>query len=181
VSFRKRLEWQWICACVLARGVRARDAEDVAQEVVIAADQAIKKAEHELGLHEGQLPHDARRALLRGILRGQAREYRQAAARGDVLEMGSPWEDVPDTAPNAEEQALANTAVVAVRDALAELRETAPEHHAVLVGFEIDELAMDRIAAALGIPASKAWNWLRMGREALRKILRWSRKKKRVR
>jgi DNA-directed RNA polymerase specialized sigma24 family protein len=153
----------------------------VAQEVVIAVDNAIKKAEQEWGLREGQLPHEARRVLLRGMLRRQVRKYRRAAASGDVLTMSPRWEDVPDAAPNAEEQALANTAIEMVREALDELQETAPEHHAGLVGFEIDGLIMDRVAAALGIPKNTAWSCLRTGREVFRRILQGRRKKKRSR
>jgi RNA polymerase sigma factor (sigma-70 family) len=171
-SFRERLGWRWIRARVLAWDVRERDADDVVQEVVIAAAEAIQKAEHESGLRAAELPRETRRALLRAMVRRQVVHYRNVYGRGPEMEACQPSENVPDTALNVEEQALANTDTLRLCDALAELRETAPAYHALVVAFAIDELPMEDVAAALGIPKKAAWNRLRLGWDALRKILR---------
>lgn len=70
--------------------------------------------------------------------------------------------------PGAEALALARTPVVILNDGLALLRETAPDDHAVVLAYELDELPMNEVAAFLGIRLNTAWNRLRRGRAVLR-------------
>lgn len=170
VSFRQRFDWQWICRRIRARGIAAQDVEDVAQEVVIAMNEA----EGRMVVAEGQPRDEVRRALLRTIVRRKVAGHVEVCVRRQRVEAGAAPEmhDVADAAPNAEELALARADAMWVRAALAELEKTARNQHAVFVAYEVEELPMGEVAAKLGIRENTAWTRLRLARQALHETLR---------
>lgn len=170
VSYRQRFDWQWICRRVRARGIAAQDVEDVAQEVVIAMNDA----EGRMVVAEGQSRDEVRRALLRTIVRRKVAGHVEVCVRRQRVEDGAAPEahDVADAAPNAEELALVRADMLPMRAALAELEKTAGAQHAVFVAYELEELSMAEVAAKLGIRENTAWTRLRLARQVLQETLR---------
>lgn len=165
-SFRAKLDWHWLCACVVARGVELADVEDVAQDALVVA----ARLEPGMSPRPGQTPRQARRALLRGILRYEVLRYfydrRKSGAepREDI-------ERIATTDPITVEEIVEKARREALEAALADLEKAEPDWHAMLQAHDLEEESVMRIAARMRIPVGTAATWLRQARLELRALL----------
>lgn len=168
----ERATRRYVREVVARMRVAERDLDDVVQEVMFAA----ARAAHRFRVPEGCTAEEARRAWLRGIAERRVAYHRRQQARLRKLELraeppGGDWHG-PGAAPDAESVALARAGVVALEEGLAALLETAPALHAVVVAHALEERPMERVAADAGVRVNTAWNRLRLGKKALRALLR---------
>lgn len=162
-SFRDKLDWRWLCRCVAARGVEARDVDDVAQEILVRAARAGAPPPSVVG----QTPLQHRRGLLRRITRCAVSDYfQQRTARSTVPrdEIG----DLAGPAPNGEEALEEKQRREVLGAALADLARSAPRAHALVEAHDLHERPMGEVTARLSIPQGTAWQELSRGRSALR-------------
>lgn len=155
------------------------EAEDVAQEVAIAAARCSQPI-----VVPGHTAADARRFVMAGIARRQVARHRaERARRGarsgepvrarDRDEAAQILERLHGTAPSAEERILERGRITLLRAAIDELRREAPELYPVMAA-ELAGVSIPRVAAELGIPLGTAYTRSRRGREAVRaQVRRW--------
>jgi RNA polymerase sigma-70 factor, ECF subfamily len=134
-------------------GVADRDLEDVAHEVFVVVNRRF--AEYD--------PARPLRPWLFAIAVRQASDYRRLSRnRHETLETEST--DVADTSETAEEMLRRNQERNLARQALLAVPE---ERRTVIVLHDFEEVAMQDVADALGIPLKTAWSRLRIGRSEL--------------
>lgn len=172
VLAEERATRRYVREVVARTRVAERDLDDVVQEVMFAA----ARSAHRFRVPEGCTPEEARRAWLRGIVERRVAYHRRQQARLRNIDLraeppGGDWHG-PGAAPDAESVALARAGVAALEEGLAALLETAPALHAVVVAHTLEERAMERVAAEVGVRVNTAWNRLRLGKKALRALLR---------
>lgn len=150
-----RTEMDFVINTARRCGLSDADAEDVAQQVFMALQRR---------LHTLQSPESVRPWLMT-VTRRHAftlrRENRQGVSDSLPLSLG----EIEDEAPLAEEQLMKSERR---RECLDLLEAIEPNRRAVLVLYMLDELPMDEVAAALGIPVPTAYNRLRIARAELR-------------
>jgi RNA polymerase sigma-70 factor (ECF subfamily) len=135
-------------------GVRDADVADVAQDVFVTLHQR-------LGAFEGR---SALRTFTYGIAVRVASDYRKSAYVRRVTTV----DELPERAGSAPElkELERKERLRALDRALGEL---SPVHREVLVLFELEELPMKEVAAALDVPEKTAYGRLYAAREALKK------------
>jgi RNA polymerase sigma-70 factor (ECF subfamily) len=134
-------------------GVADRDLEDVAHEVFVVVNRRL--AEYD--------PDRALRPWLFAIAVRQASDYRRLSRnRHETLETESV--DVADTSETAEEALRRSQERNLARRALLSVPE---ERRTVIVLHDFEEVAMQDIADALGVPLKTAYSRLRIGRTEL--------------
>jgi DNA-directed RNA polymerase specialized sigma24 family protein len=163
-SFRKRLDWKWICARVRGAGVPESDVDDVAQVVVIAMSRAEKKLE----LCPGQSERDGRRALLRTIIHCHVIDDHRDRARFRHMHLELAWSADTDatTAPSPEALALQKEQHTSLHAALDRMTHMAGVYQ-VLMLHGLDEMPMSYVAALLGIPYVTALHWMKRAKQLL--------------
>lgn len=168
VSREEHDERRFVHKLVSGSRVLADDVEDVVQEVMIAAERSAGR----FLVPEGSTREGARAAWLRGIVARCVSHHWRGRGRRSRLDLrpdvpSGDWHGIA-VSPGEEALALARTPVVILNDGLALLRQAAPDDHAVVLAYELDELPMNEVAALLGIRMNTAWSRLRRGRAALR-------------
>jgi RNA polymerase sigma-70 factor, ECF subfamily len=142
-------------------GVPSSDVADILQEVLSAVCKS-------------RIPYDPLRGKRRTWLyrvaffrsmayRGSARHRREKL---DGLHPGEALEPVAKGDP--EKQAIANEERQIVRESIAKIPV---DRRAVFVAYEIEELTMEEIAQALGIPRSTGWTRLQRARVEFRRAV----------
>jgi DNA-directed RNA polymerase specialized sigma24 family protein len=170
-SFREKLDWRWLCACVRWCGVRGAEAEEIAQEALVVAARV--QTHPRPPLHPGQTEQQARRALLRRILRHlvwghfRRRDRQRTEPCEDMARFSgdAPCGDERMIVQEDEREQQRRNEVV--KDALAHLARTEPNAHAVLEAYELRGEPVVDIAARLSIPLGTAHARLRKGRSEL--------------
>ncbi|MEM9191606.1 MAG: sigma-70 family RNA polymerase sigma factor [Myxococcota bacterium] len=142
-------------------GVRAADAEDVAQEVFVIVHR-------KLDTFEGR---GTLRSFVYGITVRVASDYRRKARiRREVID--GPVEPDPSDGPNCPPQERA-TRQREARALLDELLQTLdPPKREVFVLYEIEELPMKEVAASLRITSATGYARLAAARRRLKQALR---------
>lgn len=148
------------------QGVQASELDDVEQEVL-------------RGIHRGLPAFDASRspnpeAALRGWIHGicerQAASFRRVEAqRAEIVRAPAELEDAVCGALDAEGLLLERERIELLSSLLGTLE---PGRRAVVVGYELEGLAMVDVAERLRIRPNTAWNRLRLGRRDLRAACR---------
>lgn len=161
-SFRDRLDWAWICRCFAARGVEPRHVEDMAQEALIRWT----KAEERLEVRPGWTRQEARRAVLRTIIRRMAARYfddhheRNTELRDDLEGEVAPAPPPEDVLEESTRQRLLD-------EALAHLRQSAPKCHEMVMACDLGDTSVAQIARSLHMSTGTVASRLRRGRKAL--------------
>ncbi len=140
-AFRAHAPYVWR---VLRRlGVRPADVEDVCQEVFLVVHRRFAT------FHGGS----SMRTWIYGIATRVASEYRRRPYRRNEEPAG---DDLPQTAVNAaqEDDADRRRALDLLDVALEKLD---PDKRAVFVFFEVEEMSMNDVAAAVGCPVQTAY------------------------
>ncbi len=156
---------------VACAGVPAADVDDVTQEVLCA----LAFHRWDIEVSADRTPAQAREAFTAGVVKHQVARYRRDRARRRILlsRFGTAVRDA--ARPSVEELLVAGAPAVMLDRALARLRETHPEHYAVLSLAAGDVATPHSAAALLGIPASTASSRYRLGCRAVRAMLtRWA-------
>lgn len=136
-------------------GVAERDLEDVAHDVFVVVNRRL--AEYD--------PTRALRPWLFAIAVRQASDYRRLSRnRHEKLETDSTPADIADSSETAEEMLRRSEERNLARRALLAVPE---ERRTVIVLHDFEEVAMQDIAYALGIPVKTAYSRLRIGRTEL--------------
>jgi DNA-directed RNA polymerase specialized sigma24 family protein len=138
------------------------DADDLTQEVWIA----MVRSGAAFVAPPGGDAEVAWRAFVLGIARHVVAYHRRAQAHQRDSERGAVAREERDSQPSAEDMALAHTPIVLLRDAVAELEQTAPHLAALLLAY-LAEAPIAETAAALGIPEGTGWNRLGRARRAV--------------
>jgi len=136
-------------------GVSPSEVDDLAQEVFLALRQAWREYD----------PGRPLRPYLFGIAFRIASTHQRRRRREVVLAVVEPDELSPG--PDQALQAKQTRAVV-----LAALEKLPLPRRAVLVMYDLDDVPMDQVAAALGIPLFTAYSRLRKARQELEAVLR---------
>lgn len=139
-------------------GVRPGDIEDTCQEVFLVVHAKLGD------FREGSL-----RAWLFAIAARVASDYRRRAfVRREVTE-----EDVPEVpVPEAQTAAIERAQAVALLDSILESLDD--DKRAVFMLFELEQLPMQEVAAAVGCPLQTAYTRLHSAREHVSAaIQRW--------
>jgi RNA polymerase sigma-70 factor (ECF subfamily) len=150
-----RTEMDFVMNTARRCGMSGADAEDVAQQVFMALQRR---------LHTLQSPESVRPWLMT-VTRRHASTRRQANRRDPFELLPSSLGEIEDDTPLAEEQLLKSERR---REFLDLLEALEPNRRVVLVLHVLDEIPMDEVAAALGIPVPTAYNRLRLARADLR-------------
>lgn len=155
-------ETSWLHRQLRRLGVRASDAEDLTQDVLVAVYQKWREYDRARPL----------RAWLFGFAFREASEYRRRPARQrETLDADGRSDREPDEAPLPDEGAAAAQKRRLVLEALQSIEL---ERRAVFVMVEIEELAVTEVADALGVPLNTAYSRLRLARgefvEAVKRI-----------
>jgi RNA polymerase sigma-70 factor (ECF subfamily) len=147
-----------VVAALRRSGVAASDAEDVAQEVFLAAHERLAGFESRSSL----------RAWLSGICRNKARDYqRKMRRRRDLLAARSHMPGSPESDPLTE--LVRSETAEYLRRALYQLPVA---QRVVLVLHELEEMPMRDVAARLGCPIDTAYSRYRIASGKLRASLR---------
>ena len=136
-------------------GVSPSEVDDLAQEVFLALRQSWREYDQARPL----------RPYLFGIAFRIASTHQRRRRREVVLAVVEPDELSPG--PDQALQAKQTRAVV-----LAALEKLPLPRRAVLVMYDLDDVPMDQVAAALGIPLFTAYSRLRKARRELEAVLR---------
>jgi len=136
-------------------GVSPSEVDDLAQEVFLALRQSWREYD----------PARPLRPYLFGIAFRIASTHQRRRRREVVLAVVEPDELSPG--PDQALQAKQTRAVV-----LAALEKLPLPRRAVLVMYDLDDVPMDQVAAALGIPLFTAYSRLRKARRELEAVLR---------
>jgi len=136
-------------------GVSPSEVDDLAQEVFLALRQSWQEYD----------PTRPLRPYLFGISFRIASTHQRRRRREVVLAVVEP--DELSAPPDQALQAKQTRAVV-----LAALEKVPLPRRAVLVMYDLDDVPMDQIAAALGIPLFTAYSRLRKARRELEAVLR---------
>ena len=134
-------------------GVADRDLEDVAHDVFVVVDRHLCDYDPTRPLRPWLFAIAFRCA---SDYRKLARHRHEALTTADV-ERADPGERVDDALIGLEEKNLARRALLTVPE----------ERRAVLILYDFDEVPMNDIAEALGIPLKTAYSRLRVGRDEL--------------
>jgi len=153
------------------RGVRAKDLEDVVQEVLIIACRALDRFDPERA--------DVR-AWVAGIASRYARDYRRYVLPKQERETAALLEDlgdVADDAPDPEDQAIAMNR----QEVLKEMLYSIPEvQFQIVTARDLLEMEFPEIATELRMPEGTVRNHYRLGRLALQAVrTRWQARQKR--
>lgn len=141
-------------------GVPTRCLDDVEQEVYRGVHRGLPTFDPALAPE----PEGALRSWLFGICERQAASrWRSEKRRGEVLVTVDDLDTAQD-APNTEDGLLAEEQKALLHRLIASLE---PRRRAVLVAYELEEIPMAEVAAAMGIPVNTAWNRLRLARADL--------------
>ena len=150
--FREHAAYAWR---VLRRlGVQESDAEDVCQEVFLIVHKR-------LGSFEGR---SSLRTWVFGICVRAASDYRKRSFRRKETVTESPPEAVSASDPHDE---TAGRQARALLDQI--LGELDDDKRAVFVLYEIEELSMSEVAAAIGCPLQTAYSRLHAARAIVEK------------
>jgi RNA polymerase sigma-70 factor, ECF subfamily len=145
--FRELAPYVWR---VLRRlGVREADIEDVCQEVFVVVHRR-------LGDFEGR---SSKKTWIYGIAVRTASDYRKRASHRREVATETPPDQLSQDDPH---DALAARQARAMLDRL--LAELDDDKRAVFVLYEIEELAMNEVAEALGCPLQTAYSRLHAAR-----------------
>lgn len=154
--YRSHSEFVW--ACLQRFGVRDRDLDDVLQEVFVVVHQRLKTFRGDARITTWLYAiclrvasSHRRRAHVRREL--AVHDFGEAAA----LDQSSPEEDC---AERQQQRILSRI-----------LDELDLEKRALLVMFEIDELACEEIAAMVGVPLGTVYSRLHAARKAFEKAV----------
>lgn len=169
-SYRERLDWIWICARIRGSGVPGSDVDEVAQIVVIAMSQ--REQRKKLVVLPGQTERDARRTVLRAIIRHKVANYRRAKARFYRLRLKLAWSrDTEEiTSPSAEELSLRKERGTQLHAALERMKQMAGVYQVVILNG-LEEMPMPEVMATLDIPKGTAHSRMRRGKQVLREAL----------
>lgn len=172
-SFRRKLDWSWLCGCIRRRGVWGAEVEDLAQEAlwVVARIEARPRPPQ----RPGQTKQQRRRALLRRVVRCLVWSYfrHRDKHRTDLRE---DIEQLAGDAPHGDEAMITREDERREQQRRTQLLEAALSHlatrdrdaHAVLEAHELRGEPVVAIAARLSIPTNTAHTRLRRGRRELR-------------
>jgi RNA polymerase sigma-70 factor (ECF subfamily) len=138
-------------------GVPEADADDVCQEVFVTVYR--RHAEFE--------GRSSMRTWIFGICVRLAADYRKRASRRGEVTLGPSSE--PVAAPDQEHD-LRTRHALAVLDRMLDALDD--EKRAVFVMFEIEELAMADVAAAVGVPLQTAYSRLHAARREIEAAIR---------
>ena len=155
-------EWHAIRRLLMRFGVKADQADDIAQEVALV-------------LHRTPSILD-RGALTWGIVKWKAMTYRRSRRRQHrATARAAPMiQTEAHPPPSAEERMITYDAIARLRRAIEEMKTAAPQLHAVL-SLHLNGLVATEIAEALRIPCGTADTRLRRARTTLRKQMeRWA-------
>jgi RNA polymerase sigma-70 factor (ECF subfamily) len=130
-------------------GLTDADADDAAQQVFLTTSRKLDRVDPA-----------SERAYLLGVALRVAADFRKARRR-QRTESDQALEHARDPAPNPE-QALEQHRACELLDRLLDALDQ--ETRAVLVLYEIEELTMQEIASALGVPMGTVASRLRRGR-----------------
>ena len=165
-SFREKLDWAWLCARVRGAGVPESDVDDVAQVVLIAMSRAEKK----LAVREGQTVREARRAMMRKIIRFRVADYKRDKARFYRMRLKLAWSDSRTVEPSVETRVLEKERHTQLHAALEALKQMARCYEVVILNG-LEEMPMREVVATLGIPDGTARDRMLRGKQALRQAL----------
>jgi RNA polymerase sigma factor (sigma-70 family) len=142
--------------------------DDVAQVVVIAMSRAEKKLE----LRPGQSERDARRAVLRKIIRYRVANYRRARARLYRMRLKLAWsaDTQETTAPSPEALTVQKEEHTSLHAALERMKRMAGAYQVVMLNG-LDEMPMRDVVALLGIPDGTARDRMLRAKRVLREAL----------
>ena len=155
--FESNFDYVWLSLRRL--GVHERDLEDVAQDLFVRVH----------GRFDDYDPSRPIRPWLFAFAVRCASDWRRLA-RHRVEVLGAPSQGEPACGSPGAEAGMAHAEEVAlVHQAL---EQVALERRAVVILYELDEVPMKEIAAALGIPLFTAYSRLRVGREELTAAIR---------
>ncbi len=133
-------------------GIGASDVEDVAQEVFLVVHRRIADYDARSGI----------RPWLYGICAKKASEHRRRA----WFRRERPVESVPDAStPPEQPEAMRRREALAQLEAI--LAELDPKKRDVFVLFELEELSLAEVAAAVGCPLQTAFSRLQSARAAV--------------
>ena len=153
-------------AMVKTWGLASADADDVAQEVLIALE-ATRPA---FQVPPGRTRAGAWRAFVWGVVDRQVASFRRERARLRRGDQGAAEEDEP-IAPSLEDVTIAEGPRALLRRAVVAL--TPPLR--VVMELHLSDLPMPAAAARLGIPYATAWTRLRAAVEEVRAtVRRWN-------
>jgi RNA polymerase sigma-70 factor (ECF subfamily) len=157
-----RAEYRYVWGGLRRLGVGEGDAEDVAHEVFLRVYDKLANLD----------PARPTRPWLFAFVYRAASDYKKLARhRGIALEE----DHAPTDARSAEDALSAKDTTRLVQDALDTIDL---ERRTVLVAFEMDDIPMKEIAAAMDIPLFTAYSRLRLAREDFRAAMaRLSRKR----
>ena len=144
-------EFAFVWSSLLRFGVGMRDAEDVTQEVFMQVHRKLSEYD----------PARPMRAWLYGFAFRAASEYRRSARQRREL-LGQGVVERPATAGSADELLIGQQEQQLATQALEHVDF---ERRAVLIAYELHEIPMKEVAAALEIPLHTAYSRLRVGRE----------------
>jgi RNA polymerase sigma-70 factor, ECF subfamily len=153
--FREHAAYVWR---VLRRlGVHESDVEDVCQEVFVIVHK-------KLGTFEGR---SSLRTWIYGIALRSAADYRKRSFRKNE----TVTETLPDVASSADQESeAAGRQARALLDRI--VGELDDDKRAVFVLYEIEELPMSEVAAAIGCPVQTAYSRLHSARDLVEKAVK---------
>jgi len=154
--YREHADFVW--ACLSRFGIRDRDLDDASQEVFVVVHRRLASFRGDAHVRTW-LYAISLRVASGARRRGQRRREQQLEDGFEALDLEQP--SAEDRLALAERQ----RALEAVLDEL-EL-----EQRALLVMFEIDELACEEIASILGVPVGTVYSRLHSARRAFQKAV----------
>lgn len=154
----------WIRRKLVGFGVRARDLDDVAQEVLLGVWRGLPAFDASRGI----TPAAALRGWLHRVCERQAASYHRSPARWPESSL-HPCEGLAGAEASGLEEAILQRE--RARLFLRAVAELPGFQQAVFVAHELEGVPMADASQALGIPENTAWNRLRLARETLRAAL----------
>ena len=151
---------------LLQLGVGAKDLDDVTQAVLLGVHRGLPLFNPRLASE----PDAAVRSWLFEICKRQAANHRRALfRRAEVAADIEVLDERQSECPHAEERWLRGEDERFLRALLAHIPA---DRCAVVTAYDLDEIPMNEVALALGIPVNTAWNRRRLGLLDLRSELR---------
>jgi RNA polymerase sigma factor (sigma-70 family) len=156
---------RFIWLALRRRGVPSGDRPELVQEVLLAALEAWPRYDVEIATPQ---------KWLRGIIRHQVQHWRARCAKDPLPEEAE--EELRDETQSAEEVLMSEE-----RRNLAHrlYQEIPPDYRDAMIEHELEELTLEEIAEAHGIPVSTAHHHVREGMRHLRAaLMRWQAKQR---